>query len=141
MSEPRPTDSVPDVAEFDHAIQAYLDRMAALRYADCTISLIFSSDRWPPLAETALAEGPAYSYSVRLCGFPDGHLAVTLYRNDGATPLFTEFQRVALSEVSTFIIYLTVRNERVMLKVGRDQLGPYRHEQDPLEIQGTRKTD
>lgn len=137
MSEPRPTDLVPRVAEFDNAIQSYLDRMAALRYADVTTWLVLSSDRGPPSAEMTLADGPAYSYSLRLSGFPDGHLAVTLYRDDGTTPLIAGFQRLALSDDSSFLTYLTVREERVTLKVLGHELGPYCPEQVPLEIQGS----
>jgi hypothetical protein len=139
MSEPRPTDPVPTVAEFDKAIQSYLDRMAALRYADLTTWLVFSSDRWPPSTEMTLAEGPAYSYSLRLSGFVDGHLAVTLYRDDGPTPLIAEFQRLALSDNSAFLTYLAVREERITLKVLGNELGPYCPEQVPLEIQGSPK--
>ena len=34
--EPKPV-PVPDVADFDKAIQAYVDRMAALHYPDLTV--------------------------------------------------------------------------------------------------------
>jgi hypothetical protein len=137
MSESQPNDRVPDVAEFDNAIQSYMDRMAALRYADLTTWIPCTIDRWPPSAETTLADWPAYSYSLRLGGFSDGHLAVTLYRDDGTTPLHTEFHRVALSENSTFLIYLSVRDERVTLKVDSTELGPYRPDHEPLKIQGS----
>jgi hypothetical protein len=139
MSEPRPTDPVPKVAEFDKAIHSYLDRMAALRYADLTTWLVISSDRWPPSAETTLADGPAYSYSLRLSGFPDGHLEVKLYRDDGTTPLIAAFQRVSLSDESSFLTYLSVREERVTLQVLGKELGPFCAEQVPLEIQGSPK--
>jgi hypothetical protein len=133
MSEPRPTKE-----DFDNAIRAYMERMAALRYADASILLIYTSDHWPPAAETTLAEGPIHDYSGRISGFPDGHLAVTLERDDGTPPLRTEFQRAMLSEDSRFVISLDVKDERVTLKVHYIPLGPYRPEQDPLEIQGTR---
>jgi hypothetical protein len=139
MSEPQPTDPLPEVAEFDDAIQSYLDRMAALRYADLTTWMILSSDRWPPSVETTLADGPAYSYSLRLSGFPDGHLAVTLYGDDGTTPLIAEFQRLVLSDDSSFITQLVVREECITLKVLGNELGPYCPEQAPLEIKGTPK--
>ena len=138
MSEPRPADQVPDVGEFDDAIRAYLERMAALRYADASIYLIYSSDRWPPSTDTTLAEGPIHDYFGRLSGFPDGHLAVTLERGDGTTPLSAEFRRVTLSEGSRFLISLTVKDERVALEVHGNELGAYRPEQERLEIQGTR---
>jgi hypothetical protein len=139
MPEPRPSVPPPKVAEFDNAIQSYLDRMAALRYADLTIWLILSGDRWPPSTEMTLADGPAYSYSLRISGFPDGHLAVTLYRDDGTTPLVAEFQRLALSDDSTFLAQLSVRDERVTLAVLGKELGPYFPEQLPLEIRGALK--
>jgi hypothetical protein len=139
MSEPQPTDPVPEVAEFDNAIQSYVDHMAALRYADLDSWMILSSDRWPPSVETALADGPAYSYSFRVSGFPDGHLAVTLYRDDGTSPLITEFQRLVLADDSSFITHLVVRDERVTLTVFGKKLVPYCPEQVPLEIQGTPK--
>ena len=137
MSESQSNEPVPDVDEFDNAIQSYMDRMAALRYADLTTWIPCTIDRWPMSAETTLADGPAYSYCLRLSGFPDGHLAVTLYRDDGTPPLHTEFQRVALSENSTFLIYLSVRDERVRLKAGSTELGPYCPDQEPLRIQGS----
>ena len=137
MSESQSNEPVPDVDEFDNAIQSYMDRVAALRYADLTTWLPCAIDRWPPSAETTLADGPAYSYSLRLSGFSDGCLAVTLYRDDGTPPLHTEFHRVALSENSTFLIYLSVRDERVTLKAGGTELGPYCPDQEPLRIQGS----
>jgi hypothetical protein len=137
MSESQPNDRVPDVAEFDNAIQSHMDRMAALSYADLTTWIPCTIDRWPPSAETTLADGPAYSYSLRLSGFSDGQLAVTLYRDDGTPPLHTEFHRVALSENSTFLIHLSIRDERVTLKVGSTELGPYCPDQQPLKIQGS----
>jgi hypothetical protein len=133
MCEPRPTKD-----DFDNAIRAYLKRMVALRYADASIYLVCTSNRWPPAAESTLAEGPIHDYSGRLSGFPDGHLAVTLERGDGTPPLSTEFQRAMLSEDSRFLISLTITDERVTLKVLGIPLGPYRPEQDPLEILGTR---
>jgi hypothetical protein len=133
MCQPRPTKD-----DFDNAIRAYLERMAALRYADASIDLVYTSDYWPPAAETTLAEGPIHDYSGRLNGFPDGHLAVTLERGDGTPPLSTEFQRAMLSEDSRFLISLTIEDERVTLEVHGIPLAPYRPEQDPLEIQGTR---
>src|SRR5262249_27702203 len=98
-----------------------------------------SRNRWPPSAETTLAEGPAYSYSVRLSGFPDGHLAVTLSRDDGTIPLIAEFQQLALSDDSSFLTYLTVTEERVTLQILGNELGTYCPEQLPLEIQGSLK--
>jgi hypothetical protein len=108
--------------------------MAALRHVDLNMWLIFTSDRWPPSDETILADGPAHRYSLRLSAFPDGHLAVTLYRDDGKTPLTAEFQRIALSDDSSFLTYLAVRDERVTLKVLGHGVGPYSPEQLPLEI-------
>ena len=137
MSESQSNKPVPDVEEFDNAIQSYMDRMAALRYADLTTWIPCTIDRWPPSAETPLADGPAYSYFLRLSGFSDGHLAVTLYTDDGTPPPHTKFHRVALSENSTFLIYLSVRDERVTLKVGSTELGPYCPNQEPLRIQGS----
>jgi hypothetical protein len=138
MPGTRPTHAIPDVGAFDRATRAYLDRMAALDYAEASIYLIDSADRWPSPADTALAEGPIQDYSGRLSGFPDGHLAVTLERAEGARPLHAEFQRVILSEDSRFIIHLTVQDVRVSLEVHGHQLGPYCPEQDPPEIWGTR---
>jgi hypothetical protein len=140
MSARRPIARVPGVAEFDNAIQDYLERMAALRYADMTTCLVISSDSWPPSAETTLADGPAYSYSLRLSAFPDGHLAVTLCRDDETTPLIAAFQRLALSDDSSFLTYRTVRDERVTLKVLGSELGPYCPEQAPPEFLGSPKT-
>jgi hypothetical protein len=137
MSESQSNEPVPDVDEFDNAIQSYMDRMAALRYADLTTWIPCTIDRWPPSSETTLADGPAYSYCLRLSGFSDGHLAVTLYRDDGTPPLHTEFHRVALSENSTFLIYLSVKDERVTLKAGSSELGAYCPDQEPLRIQGS----
>jgi hypothetical protein len=137
MAESQSNQPVPDVDEFDNAIRSYMDRMAALRYADLTTWIPCTIDRWPPSAETTLADGPAYSYCLRLSGFSDGHLAVTLYREDGTPPLHTEFNRVALSENSTYLFYLSVRDERVTLKVGSTELGPYCPNQEPLRIQGS----
>jgi hypothetical protein len=133
MSEPRPT---PDAAEFDRAIRAHLERMAALRFADASIALPYTCDGWPPPAETVLGGGPVHDYTGRLTGFPDGHLAVTLERDDGTPPLGTAFQRVALSGL-TFLIFVTVKNEQVTLKVHGHELGPYDPGQDALEIRGT----
>jgi hypothetical protein len=90
MSEPRPTEPGPDIAEFDNVNRKYLDRQNALRYPDVGILLWYTSDTWPPSAETTLADGPAYD-CVRLCGFPDGHLVATRYGDDGRPSLHTEF--------------------------------------------------
>src|SRR5262249_33860359 len=128
-------DSQPTKDEFDNAIRAHLERMAALRYADASIYLIYISDRWPPAAETTLSEGPIHDYSGRLSGFPDGHLAVTLEREDGTPPLSTDFQRTKLSDDSRFLLSVTVKDEQVRLTVQGIRLGPYRPEQDPLELQ------
>jgi hypothetical protein len=62
-----------------------------------------------------------------------------LYRDDGTTPLFVGFQRLALSDDSSFLTYLAVREEQVMLKVLGKALGPYCPDQVPLEIQGSPK--
>jgi hypothetical protein len=135
-SEPRPPRLTPDVAEFDGAIRSYLERMAALRFPDASIALAYTCDGWPPPAETVLGGGPVHAYSGRLTGFPDGHLAVTLERDDGTPSLEAAFQRVALSG-STFLILVTVKDERLALKVHGHELGPYDPAQDALEIRGT----
>ena len=82
-----------------------------------------------------MAEGPGYSYSLRLTAFPDGHLAVTLHRDDDTLPLEAEFQRVDLAANSTVLALLSVKDEQVALKVGFTELGPYRAEDEPLNIQ------
>jgi hypothetical protein len=138
MPEPRPTHRVPDIAEFDEAIRAYLERMATLRYADASVYLVYSGGLWPPPAESILAAGPIHGYAGRLIGFPDGHLAVRLERTDDTPPLLAEFQRVILAEDSRFRIVLVIKDERVALKVQGQQLGPYHPEQEPQEIRGSR---
>jgi hypothetical protein len=138
MSKSRSPASIPDVSEFDQAIRAHVERMSALRFPDAVVLLPFVAHRWPLPEEATLCAGPIHDYAGRLTGFPDGHLVVTLERDDGMAPLCVGFQRIALVEGARCIVALTIKDERVALRFGGTELGPFQPEQEPLEIRGVK---